>query len=100
MALKNLVTLAALIGGGVALVNLSTKGRGPSRGTAAGLTDEALADSPNPAERLQRENLTGSPIGAGTPMAASGAGDDLFGSDSPAGETARTPGLADFTRGA
>lgn len=71
MALKSVVTLAALIGGGLALANLSMAPRRPSRGAAAG-----------------------------SPMAASGAGDDLFGSDSQAGESARTPGLADFTRGA
>lgn len=56
--------------------------------------------SPNEAERLEAANAFGSPVGAGTPMAASGSGDELFGSSSRDGPEPEATGLADFTRGA
>ncbi|AKJ27392.1 hypothetical protein [Caldimonas brevitalea] len=58
------------------------------------------ADSPNTAERLHEENLTGSPLGAGSPLADKTASDDLFSSSSQRGPNPTTPGLPDLTRGA
>jgi hypothetical protein len=60
----------------------------------------AEAHSPNAAERLADEALSGSPTGPGSRMAANGLGEDLFSSASQRGEEPVTPGLPDLTRGA
>jgi hypothetical protein len=71
-----------------------------SRETDAWRPADRPLDSPNPAERLRDEALTGSPIGAGSRTAASGLGEDLFSSNSRRGEEPVAPGLPDLTRGA
>ena len=58
-------------------------------------------ESPNPAERLQDANLTGSPAGADTPLAESGQADRPFDpADRRDDDAPVTTGLPDFTRGA
>lgn len=62
--------------------------------------DRMRADSPNTGERLQATNLTGSPIGEGTPLAEQHESGELFGSSSQQGPKPVTTGLPDFSRGA
>lgn len=62
--------------------------------------ERTRADSPNAGERLRASNLTGSPIGAGTPLAEQHESDELFGSSSQQGPLPMTTGLPDYSRGA
>ncbi|MED5618478.1 hypothetical protein [Ideonella sp. BN130291] len=56
--------------------------------------------SMNMAERMEDDNLTGSPIGNGTPAADAGLAEDPFESSSQKGSGPSTTGLGDYSRGA
>ena len=66
---------------------------------ATGLPGQG-SESPNPVERMEADNRTGSPAGAGSPLADSGQTDPLPGSSSEQEGTPITTGLPDFSRGA
>lgn len=54
----------------------------------------------NAGERLNDEQLTGSPMAPGTPLAEASESDELFDSSSQKGSTPVMTGLPDFSRGA
>lgn len=56
------------------------------------------ADSPNTGERISTQGVGQGPLSSDAPDGLSA--DNLFGSDSQTGSQARTPGMADLTRGA
>jgi hypothetical protein len=84
---------------GLPVDDMPQAGSGTQAATDAGMTGLG-AGSMNMAERLEDDNLTGSPIGRGTPAAQSGLSEDPFESSSQRGPGPSTTGLGDYSRGA
>ena len=67
---------------------------------SGGMTNGSLgADSPNAGERISTQGIGQGPLSSDAPEGLRSS-DNLFGSDSQTGSQARTPGMADLTRGA
>jgi hypothetical protein len=80
---------------------MSSAGGSDGNDAGRGTMNSSLegADSPNTGERIGTQGIGQGPLSSDSPDGLRSS-DNLFGSDSQSGSQARTPGMADLTRGA